>query len=115
MCARIGLVVGAGGLERGGGVRVENMTYREAVLHVLRSARHPLTTREITDQALEKGLINPRGKTPHQTMQARLYTWVRTDPELVKLESPGRGGRAKRGSVRWALRKPTAVDPSSKD
>ena len=75
------------------------MTYREAVLHVLRSARHPLTTREITDQALEKGLINPRGKTPHQTMQARLYTWVRTDPELVKLESPGRGGRAKRGSV----------------
>ncbi len=79
------------------------MTYYEAALQVLRSVRHPLTTREITDQAIERGLIRPQGKTPHVTMGARLYVKVRNDPELVKLETPG-NGRAKRGSVRWALR-----------
>jgi hypothetical protein len=80
------------------------MKYYEAALQVLRAVRQPLTTREITNQALEKGLIAPRGKTPHATMGSMLYVRLRDDPELVKLESPGNDGRAKRDSVRWALR-----------
>jgi hypothetical protein len=79
------------------------MTYFEAALQVLRSARHPLSTREITDRALERRLITPQGKTPHSTMAARLYVQGRNDSELVKLEAPG-NGRAKRGSVRWTVR-----------
>jgi len=79
------------------------MTYYEAALQVLRSARRPLTTQEITDLAMERKLIIPRGKTPHATMSAVLYQRVRDDPELVKLGVEG-NERAKRGSVRWALR-----------
>jgi HB1, ASXL, restriction endonuclease HTH domain len=79
------------------------MTYYEAALQVLRSAGHPMSTREITDLAIAKGLISPRGKTPHSTMAARLYLRSRNDSELVKLETPGKR-RAKRDSVRWTLR-----------
>jgi HB1, ASXL, restriction endonuclease HTH domain len=80
-----------------------SMTYYEAALHVLRSAHRPLTTQEITDRAVEIGLIIPVGKTPYATMRARLYAHVSNDPELVKLEEPG-NQRARRGSVHWTLR-----------
>ena len=79
------------------------MTYYEAALQVLGSAQRPLTTREVTDLALAKGLITPVGRRPHATMAAKLYVRVRYDPDLVKLEEPG-NNRAKRGSVRWTLR-----------
>jgi len=79
------------------------MTYYDAALEVLRSARRPLTAREITERAIKNGLITPRGKTPHETMTAMLYVRVRNDPELVKLEDPG-SKRAKQGSVRWMVR-----------
>jgi hypothetical protein len=46
------------------------MTYYEAALQVLGSARRPLTTQEITDLATERKLIVPRGKTPQQSMSA---------------------------------------------
>jgi hypothetical protein len=83
------------------------MTYYEAALQVLRSVQHPMTTRQITDQAIERGLIAPRGKTPRKTMAAELYTRVRDDPDLIKIEDPV-NGRAKPGSVRWTLRYTTA-------
>jgi hypothetical protein len=86
------------------------MTYYEAALEVLRSVRRPLTTREITDQAIQRGLITPSGKTPNNTMAAELYLRVRNDPQLVKIEDPG-NGRAKNGSVRWTLRQTTAASP----
>lgn len=79
------------------------MTYYEAALQVMRSAQRPLTTQEITDQAIARGLITPRGKTPNATMAAVLYLRVRNDSELVKLDER-RHTRAKHGSVRWALR-----------
>ncbi len=79
------------------------MTYYKAAIEVLRSASHPLTTREITERAIEAGLITPRGKTPNATMAAALYTHGAHDADLAKLEAPG-NGRAKRGSVRWTLR-----------
>lgn len=80
-----------------------SMTYYQAALQVLRIAECPLTTREITTIAIERGLISPRGKTPHATMAARLYLRAPKDQQLIKLDSPG-NGRAKRGSVRWAVR-----------
>lgn len=79
------------------------MTYYDAAIQVLKSAQRPLSTREITEQAIEAGLIVPHGKTPNATMGACLYQYVRTDNALVKLEAPG-AGRAKRGSVRWTVR-----------
>jgi hypothetical protein len=83
---------------------VPRMTYYEAALSVLRSARGPLSTQEITNLALQRKLIQPGGKTPNATMSAALYTRVGDNSKLVKIEAPG-NGRAKRGSVRWTLRR----------
>lgn len=83
---------------------MQRMTYYDAALSVLRSARRPLSTQEITKLALEREMILPAGKTPNATMSAALYTRVAEDSEIVKIDIPG-NGRAKRGSVRWSLRK----------
>jgi hypothetical protein len=80
------------------------MTYYDAAIQVLTSAREPLTTRQITQRAIASGLIIPLGKTPEATMAAALYGRVHGDHQLAKLEIPG-SGRAKRGSVRWTLLK----------
>lgn len=80
------------------------MTYYQAALTVLRSVRRPLSTHEITNLALQRKLIQPTGKTPNATMSAVLYTRVGDNSELVKVDAPG-NGRAKRGSVRWTLRR----------
>jgi hypothetical protein len=81
-----------------------SMTYFEAAVSVLRSARRPLSTQEITDLAVQRKLIVPGGKTPNATMSAALYKGVGDNGELVKVDVPG-NGRAKRGSVRWTLRR----------
>jgi hypothetical protein len=86
------------------------MTYYEAALEILRSARRPLTTREVTDLAITQGLIGPVGKTPHASMARVLYLRVRKDPELVKIEDLG-DARAKRGTVRWMLRPASVANP----
>ena len=80
------------------------MTYYEAAIEIMRAAKHPLTVREITSRAIEKGLITPIGKTPVKTMTAVLYVRLPNDSELIKLDDQG-GKRAKRGSVRWTLRR----------
>ncbi|HCU97078.1 MAG TPA: hypothetical protein DHU96_31945 [Actinobacteria bacterium] len=78
------------------------MTYLEAAVHVLKAAQRPLTTKEITERAIDTGLLTPLGKTPHATMSAALYKAVQREQGIVKLEMPGEI-RARRGSVRWAL------------
>lgn len=77
------------------------MTFLEAAIQILRSSRRPLTTREITERALDAGLINTHGKTPDRTMGAVLYRALHTDGGLEKIDDPG-SKRAKPGSVRWA-------------
>jgi len=77
------------------------MTYYKAAIEVLKAAKRPLTVQEITDQAIEAGLIAPRGETPVATMSATLYR-ARKHPELVKVGDWG-NMRAKRGTVRWKL------------
>jgi hypothetical protein len=79
------------------------MTFYEAALQILKSSRKPLTCEEITERALERGLIVSRGKTPAATMAAELYKRLGTDPQLVKTEDRG-AIRARPGSVRWILR-----------
>jgi hypothetical protein len=55
------------------------MTFLAAAEAVLKSARCPLTTREVTELALKRGLIASKGETPEATMRATLYTAVRPD------------------------------------
>jgi len=86
------------------------MTYFEAALQVLESSQEPLTTREITERALERGLVVSYGKTPHATMGAVLYGRLSTDARLVKTETRG-PTRAKRGTARWTLRERLNGDP----
>lgn len=75
------------------------MTYREAAEIVLRRSRQPLTAREITEIALAEGLLKTRGKTPAQTMSARLYE-APPDSPIRREYAPG-PQRAERNSVRW--------------
>ena len=56
-----------------------SMTYYQAALQVLKIAECSLTAREITTMAVERGLICPKGKTPHATMAAELYLQVPQD------------------------------------
>ena len=69
------------------------MTYYEAALQILTSAKRPLTTREVFNKAVGKGLIIPRGKTPHSTLGAALHKHLNDNPELVKLEEPDPKGK----------------------
>jgi hypothetical protein len=82
------------------------MTYYRAALEVLRSAQRPLTMREITDQAMERGLITSRAKNPYKSMATELYVRGRNNPDLIRTGDPGDPGKRamKPGSVRWALR-----------
>ena len=49
------------------------MGYYEAAEAVLRETKKPMSAKEIIKIALQKGLIETGGKTPHATMGARLY------------------------------------------
>lgn len=84
------------------------LTYREAALRALREAGRPLTTRELVDFAVASGLV-PRSKTPEATMRTMLYRIVQGDHDFKKLGDHGTL-RAKRGTVRWALKSWPAGD-----
>lgn len=50
------------------------MNFKEAAIHVLKRENRPLSAKEITQIALEEGLIETGGKTPHATLAAQIYT-----------------------------------------
>jgi hypothetical protein len=81
------------------------MTFLDAALAVLAASKRPMTASEIIFEAMQQGLLTSAGKTPAATLTARLYTYVRDHPDgpLVRVAEPG-AARARRGSVRWALR-----------
>jgi HB1, ASXL, restriction endonuclease HTH domain len=58
-----------------------------------------MTAREITQAAIEAGILDTCGKTPIATMTARLYE-LGVEAAIVREAEPG-AVRAKRGSVRW--------------
>ncbi len=79
------------------------MTFFEAALVVLKSARQPLTVNEIVERAISKGLVVSTGKTPGATLSALLYRRIgRPDCPIQRLSEPG-PGRARRGTVRWTI------------
>lgn len=65
------------------------MTYLEAAYQILKQVGEPLHYREITEQALAQGLIQPTGLTPDATMGSRLYTDTQREESLF--ERAGRG------------------------
>jgi hypothetical protein len=75
------------------------VTFLEAAEAVLRTARKPLTTAEVTEIALRRGLIETRGKTPTASMSRALYG-VTSESPIRREFKPG-PTRAARGSVRW--------------
>lgn len=81
------------------------MSFLNAGIAVLKETGLELTAAEIAGIALERGLIESKGKTPDATLAAQLYAYVRDNPQgsLRKLSEPGET-RARRDSVRWAWR-----------
>lgn len=75
------------------------MTFLRVAETVLRTARKPLTSAEIMEIALRRGLITTRGKTPTATMRAALYKAPSQSP--IRREFTPGVTRATRGSVRW--------------
>ena len=53
------------------------MNVKQAAIQVLRDADEPLTAQEIADRILAGGLWQTRGKTPHATVAAQLYTDIK--------------------------------------
>lgn len=78
------------------------MTFQQAGIAVLRQANRAMTAEEITQEAVDRGLVSSGGKTPARTMNSMLYVTARSprNPGIRRLFVPGRG-RAKRGTVRW--------------
>lgn len=50
------------------------LSFKEAAIKILKEAEEPLSAKEITQIALEDGLIETSGATPEATMAAQLYT-----------------------------------------
>lgn len=74
--------------------------FLDAALKVM-SAKKPLTTGEIMERVLERGLVQTRGRTPEATLSAELYREAkRPDARVRRLFTPG-DARAARGSVKW--------------
>jgi restriction endonuclease Mrr len=83
------------------------MTYLDAALRVLNEAPGggPLHYREITDRAIEQGYLRTAGKTPWQTMGARLYVAIKEDDAAGK---PARFIQSGRGSFQLSQKGPSA-------
>lgn len=83
------------------------MTFLSAAEAVLKSTRRPMSTREITEAALGRGLIRSNGKTPDATMGAALYMAIKRSPDgglRVERRLGPAGLRAAPDTVRWSWR-----------
>lgn len=79
------------------------MSFADAAIAVLSDRGAALTTKEVTEEALRRGLIPATGKTPVASMSAALYREVlqqRARIKRIAIEGPV---RARRGSVKWKL------------
>lgn len=56
------------------------MDFKAAAEEVLREVGRPLHYTDITELALESGYLKSAGRTPHNTMRARLSVDVRDNP-----------------------------------
>ncbi|HZY56744.1 MAG TPA: winged helix-turn-helix domain-containing protein [Rubrobacteraceae bacterium] len=70
--------------------RVGALDFKAAARLVLEEVGHPLHYTDITELALESGYLTSRGRTPHNTMRARLSVDVRDNPESLFVQTaPG--------------------------
>ncbi|MBA4115757.1 MAG: winged helix-turn-helix domain-containing protein [Rubrobacter sp.] len=75
------------------------MDFKAAARLVLQEVGHPLHYTDITELALESGYLKSRGRTPHNTMRARLSVDVRDNEESPFLQTaPGIYGLRVRAS-----------------
>ena len=66
------------------------MDFKAAAREVLKEMGHPLHYSDITEIALESGYLRSVGRTPQNTMRARLSVDVRDNPESPFLQTaPG--------------------------
>ncbi len=66
------------------------LNFKAAACLVLEEVGHPLHYTDITELALESGYLTSRGRTPHNTMRARLSVDVRDNPESLFVQTaPG--------------------------
>jgi hypothetical protein len=59
------------------------MTYLEAAVAVLNASNRRMTTSEILQEAMARGLLKPASKTPEASLSARLYCYVRDTKDPV--------------------------------
>jgi len=79
-------------------------SFLDAAEIILAEAGQPMTASAITSEALRRRLILTSGKTPVETMTARLYEDVQRNPatRFMRVAELGKA-RARRGSVQWTL------------
>ncbi|MBA3388048.1 MAG: winged helix-turn-helix domain-containing protein [Actinomycetota bacterium] len=66
------------------------MDFKTAAREVLREVGHPLHYTDITEIAIQSGYLESAGRTPHNTMRARISVDVRDNPEsLFAQTAPG--------------------------
>ena len=66
------------------------MDFKAAAREVLREVGHPLHYGDLTELALESGYLASAGRTPHNTMRARLSVDVRDNPQTPFVQkAPG--------------------------
>ena len=66
------------------------MDFKAAAREVLREVGHPLHYSDITEMALESGYLKSAGRTPQNSMRARLSVDVRDNPESAFVQTaPG--------------------------
>ena len=66
------------------------LDFKAAAREVLREVGHPLHYTDITEIALESGYLTSTGRTPQNTMRARLSVDVRDNPETPFVQTaPG--------------------------
>ena len=66
------------------------MDFKAAAREVLREVDHPLHYTDITEIALESRCLESTGRTPQNTMRARLSVDVRDNPETPFVQTaPG--------------------------
>lgn len=82
------------------------LTYLEAAIRVLEEAQQPMQAREIVSAALDRGYISPNGKTPVNTLKAKLYAQFRNNPEsrLARYDEVRESRPGRRTAARWGLR-----------
>ena len=70
------------------------MDFKAAAREVLGEVGHSLHYTDITEIALQSGYLESVGKTPQNTMRARLSVDVRDNPETIFIQTaPGIYGR----------------------